>query len=354
MPSKYSLTVKKSSISQGFVTRSSGNHTPFRTGFTMLDNELGGGLEPAQVHLLCAQPGTGKTSFGINVGLSVLSEGRPVVFVNSELPEIDFVARLINIKIGELEWRHIKNGLHNNIVDRELDSLSGGLLHIVSLPDMMAGDNSLQTVIQEIADDTGQIPLVVVDYLQQMATRFSPDMEYRHAVDSLSTALIQIAHSTGACVLAISSVARNKYNGKRQDVLSMGKESGQLEFDAATVIGMIEGRVYVDDDNVYRKMVEVVIGKNRFYKMGVGVDMSLMGAVGKFEETMATIGESSEDMKNRTVAFIEKWGEANITTIRNGITGNNTEIANIVKQLVEENRIVVNDKKFSIPKKEEK
>lgn len=348
MSNSFTLTGKMEDILSGYNIRRERDHTPFRTGYDLLDNELGGGLEPGQVHLLCAQPGVGKTSWGINLGLNTVSCGKPVIFISAELPELDFVARVVNIHFGseEYQWRHIKNGQHNNKIREFFNDVNTDLIYILD------GTNPERVLdcVEHAKESSGRLPLIILDYLQLVSIRNMRDGEtYRTAIDRVSSNLVELANQTGAGILAISSIARDKYNSnnQRSAVLSMGKESGQLEFDAATVCGMLDKGSTVDEGVSYRT-VEFIIAKNRYYRCGNGVQFSVHGSVGRFEEICAVVENTDENVTNRVMAYLAENENVTKTQIRDNIVGKNTTIAKVVDELIRQGAIEKNGTKLSV------
>lgn len=71
------------------------------TGFTNVDRLLGGGIEDGGMMVLCAHPGTGKTTFAVNVAKNVLEQGKSVFFCTLEMPEERILTRLFQCMNGK-------------------------------------------------------------------------------------------------------------------------------------------------------------------------------------------------------------------------------------------------------------
>lgn len=244
------------------------------SGIVALDNLLAhGGWRPGVV-LLGGMPGVGKSAFALHTSLHAAAAGHPVVYVSVEQGPFELLGRLFCKELGR------------GIADywnREPAYLAGAREAASSLPlerlylraDPAAPLDNQGTVDRvrqwatEVAEITGQVPLVVVDYLQRMRP---PEADRRlddHRQLSLAgLGLRQLARDLTCPVVAISSVNRQSYD--KAPSLDAFKGSGDLEYDADSCLLL---RVAARSDEEAKAIttsqavipVELhIVGKNRY------------------------------------------------------------------------------------------
>lgn len=212
------------------------------TGIEALDKMGGGGFVERDLTVLIGPPGTGKTSFA----LKLCATPPPSLYVSSELQTSEIKARLAAERLG-VPWLAIMTGL---VPAEDIrNSLSGLNMRIIGSDDLEIGRNGTPLITPrdkiraiaeeaiEILAETGRTPLIVVDYVQDMARKCT---EARDPVGDISLLLRNLAKGLGAPVLAVSSTSRTWYGQHPEIVdavgfLGAGKESGAIEYDAATV-----------------------------------------------------------------------------------------------------------------------
>lgn len=63
------------------------------TGLPILDSSFMGGMAPGEIHIVMSQPKSGKSTYGVNVGVSNLVRGNTVFHITCELSEIDVLTK---------------------------------------------------------------------------------------------------------------------------------------------------------------------------------------------------------------------------------------------------------------------
>jgi replicative DNA helicase len=263
-----------------------------------LDNLQGGGWRGVTV--LTGPTGRGKSGL-------VLQEARkaartmPVLYATTELGERQASARIAAQELNR-PWRPLFEGeaATGLVVAHALAPLR---LRIV----LVTSASQLLEVLQKIADHEKQPPFVVVDYLQGLAR--SPTEDRRLAVGALSETITAWSRATGGSVLAVSSISRAHYSGadtkEASDFVNAAKESGDVEFDATSVMfldvptpplgGKSEGRLHV--------------AKSRFGTTGT-VGVIFDGPTGTFESDPS--GGLTEDQRmvlDAILAGAKTWNE---------------------------------------------
>ncbi len=209
---------------------------PWSTGFEPLDGYLSGGLRPGELTLLGGPQGLGKTTFALQVARHVLSGGHSVLYVSYEHDSLNILERLLAAEAGERAGRDAVplravralvegDGTASSLTDKLADTPGGAeaLASITAdlhrLHVLRGGVHTsvahIAAAAASIAEQEGRHPLVVVDYVQKVATEVATyDEEARMA--RVAGELKDLALTTGSPVFAISaSDAVGIADGKR-------------------------------------------------------------------------------------------------------------------------------------------
>lgn len=250
------------------------------TGLAGLDELLGGGLPLGQVTLLCGRPGSMKTSVALSWAVRHALSAGPAVVWTLELPTVALLARAV-CQHSDAPWSKVLQGGCPGDVAATGRELAGAPLYVVD----DRGERGLD-VVRAILEKAGGPALLVLDYSQLLAAS-GPDQ--RLAVEKASGQLADLAVESGAALLAVSSTSRAAYaigqaaKPGPEDVLSMARDTGRLEFDAAAVLGILP----VKRDDGPAEQARLVLGKNRYGQTG-SVGLALDGQAG----TVAEIDET--------------------------------------------------------------
>ena len=226
-----------------------------------LAEAVGGGLWPG-LGVLVGNPGSGKTQLAMQLALHAAGEGIPALYLGLELGKVDLVARLLGMMTGR-RWSDFYLG--NQPVDCGSPRVADALAALARLPFRLRIVPPLGWSYSELyretaatADKHGRAPLVVVDYLQIMQGK--PGEEIRERVGNAAYMARAVARDLGSVVVLVSSTARDKYaelagranpektgggkpakveplgKGDPSRMLGFGKESGEIEFAADSVM----------------------------------------------------------------------------------------------------------------------
>lgn len=222
------------------------------TGFSSLNNALGGGLESKRLAVLLGAPGVGKTAFANQIADHVANTGRPVLYVTSEDIPFTLLAKTL-ARIGDVNYTAVLKGWEterakiNAALAIQQERTSSHTLHYVDATQGLPLER-----MRELAEahftrysEAGQ-GVLVVDYLQRFAraqrASQSLTLELREAVTLLTEQLRALACEIDCCVLALASMNRASGYGKNSDssALSSGKESGDIEYSSDIVMAIVE------------------------------------------------------------------------------------------------------------------
>ncbi len=219
---------------------------PIVTPFPQLNDLQGGGLRG--VNILAAVTGRFKTGLALTQA-RYTARTRPVIYLSTEVDPRQALARVAAQELGRA-WRPLYE-------DPTAEATVAGAIEGLRLYVMtIASVAQLLDVFSSIPFYEKDSPLVVLDYLQGLS-RAAEDR--RLAVGCVSEAITAWTRTTGGVVLAVSSISRANYFGTDEksatDFVNAAKESGDVEYDAASVMfldvpapplgGTSEGRLHV-------------------------------------------------------------------------------------------------------------
>jgi len=222
-----------------------GDLTGLTTGFTELD-KMTLGLQPADLIILAARPGEGKTSLALNIALNAALKARAVVLVFSlEMSKSSLGLRLFSVQ-AEIDSKLIRNGqaIKDTAKAAKLgeaaQDIAGTKIFIDDTPAVQITE--IKNKCRRLKSKEGRLDLVVVDYLQLMdfggSGKASSKPENRQQeIATLTRMLKQLARDLECPVLVLSQLSREVAKRSNQKpVLSDLRESGAIEQDADIVM----------------------------------------------------------------------------------------------------------------------
>ena len=284
------------------------------TGFTDLDRHLGG-LAPSDLIILAGRPSQGKTALATNIAFNVAKwlvdehtrndgEGQrgEVSFYSLEMSAEQLVmrqlAQVVEIPSERLRRGAIVEAEYMRCVADSRDLLRSLPIHIdatgaITIPQIMTRARRRKRL-----KDTR---LIIVDYLQLMASgnRFRDNKVQE--VTAISNALKALAKELNVPVIALSQLSRQVENreNKRPQLADL-RESGSIEQDADVVMFVFREEYYVqrrepsttkvedhqkwqDEMDQVAGVAEVIIGKQRHGPTG-SVKLQFTGEFTRFSD----------------------------------------------------------------------
>jgi replicative DNA helicase len=281
------------------------------TGFDALDTALAGGLRSGELILMGGPQGLGKTTMALQMlRRAVVTGTRPAIFFSYEHDAHAVLERLIAIEAADLGGtesltlntiRQVFESRHTRAtsLEEQFASTKGGAhavralerysdrLHIHSSSGMHTGIDEIRAAVEAVAEEHGQAPFVLVDYLQKVPVRgagLNDEDRITHVVEQLK----DIALTVQAPVLAV--VAADKASlvaGKRMRVHDL-RGSSALAYEADVVFILndkydIVARhhlmYHLDNAERFRQWVVLTIEKNRG-----GIDKVELEFMKRFEQ----------------------------------------------------------------------
>jgi hypothetical protein len=214
--------------------------TGVKSGLGRLDDILGG--FKTGIHLLSGGPGTGKTTFALQIAADVADSGTPVLYLTFENTPEQLTRRGI-AAAGGMDSRDVRRGrvpMKEARTAAERWSEKARRLAIVDGHSELTRPQLRAKARRHRNRFDADRCLVVVDYLQFYA-KVAEDlrgMDTRAKVEVMGDELRNdVGKRLRSPVLAISSQSRSGYNGDGEAKVRLDtlKESGDLEYTADTV-----------------------------------------------------------------------------------------------------------------------
>lgn len=206
------------------------------TGFPELDTKLAG-MQDANLLILAARPGTGKTAMILNIAQHVtVKEKIPTGIFSLEMSKEELVDRLLVSQADIDAWR-LKTG---KLTDDDFTKLSDAMGELAEAPlfiDDTPGLNivEMRTKARRLQVEHG-VKLIIVDYLQLADSGRKFDNRVQE-VSVISQSLKNLARELRVPVLACSQLSRAvEARGSKVPELSDLRESGSIEQDADVVM----------------------------------------------------------------------------------------------------------------------
>ena len=235
------------------------------TGFADLDGLLTG-LHNAELIVLAARPGMGKTALAVNMMKNIIEQEpqKAVLFFSLEMPSRQLAIRLLSIQ-ASVDSQYIRTGKisRNNLVElyAAKEALSKKKIFIDDTP--YVNIMEIRAKARKLAQKM-PISVIIIDYLQLVAS-MSPRLDRHLQVGEISRFLKQLARELNVPVVALAQLSRAVEQRKEQrPTLADLRESGAIEQDADVVIFIYdENKVKSAPDPEKEGLVELMIAKQR-------------------------------------------------------------------------------------------
>lgn len=240
------------------ISKSSGKLRGVATGFKDLDNKLAG-FQDSNLIIFAARPGSGKTSFALNVAQHVaVNLNLPAGIFSLEMSQEELVDRLLVAQADIDAWK-LKTG---RLDEEDFDRLSHAMGQLAEAPLFIddtpgATLSEIRTKARRLQVEHG-LKLVVVDYLQLVQVKSYADNRVQQ-VSEVSQGLKNLARELKIPILAISQLNRSvESRGTKKPQLADLRESGAIEQDADVVMF-----IYKEDAENHPEQVKLDIQKHR-------------------------------------------------------------------------------------------
>lgn len=273
----------------------------YSTGNLQLDTLLGGGINTRELCVVMGPPAAGKTAWAMSTVLRVQAI-LPVLYASTELEQHELMARGAAHLMGK-PWAAIRRGLVAKAdVIAALEGIQIRLIGSDTLP--RDGEAALAYVEEEAKRMTaayGVPPLVVVDYLQDLARGSERDLRSR--VGDHASSLRAMSQRLDCGMVGVSSVSRTFYSAKKAAefreyddptvYLAAAKESGDVDYAAARVL-FLDAE---DDREKPERDVRIAVAKSRDCRTGFA-GARMVGESGRWYAAPEVVDVMSQSTKS--------------------------------------------------------
>ncbi len=246
--------------------RSDGDPPGLRTGFTQLDDLLGG-LRPGQLIVVAGRPGMGKSIVGGQLARHAAEQHVPALFVSAEMGLEELLDRQM-AAVTKLSSRNLRDG---KIAPNDWGRIGAGAARLAHVPLWILDDEAATveaararaaTILANNPTD-GPVPgLIVVDYLQLLQVS-RPTGNRVTDIGQISGGLKRMARELDCPVVALAQLNRGlEARIDKRPTLPDLRESGSIENDADVVIGLYRDDYY-NTDSKEAGTIEMIVLKQR-------------------------------------------------------------------------------------------
>jgi replicative DNA helicase len=254
-----------------FLATNEGGPDALPTGFSSLNELLGGGFKRSTVSVLAARPGVGKSALALWFTLEAARHGKKTAYVSLEMSATECGARLLTSSSGQRRV-YSKGDYSPQNISHLHDTASAMSTWPIRFKD--DAEDSLDSItgfVQREAVERG-VDLLVVDYLQLVN---APGDNPYQSVSYASRAFKKLSMQQDIPVLLLSQLRRID---DRAPALSDLRDSGSIEQDADVVFLLHRTEESKDKDSIC-----VHVAKNR-NGPGGKVNLVFEKAFGRFSQ----------------------------------------------------------------------
>lgn len=238
--------------------------TGLRTGFKKLD-ELTAGLHAGDLMVIAGRPSMGKTAIAMNmVEHVILEEKRPVAVFSIEMTDVKLVQRMLG-SVGRVDQHRLRTG---RLTDTDWGSLTEAMSRLHDAPAIIEETAALTITemrarARRIARDNPGLAMVVLDYLQLMATTAKNQSERTTQIGEISRGLKALAKELNVPVVMLSQLNREvEQRVNKRPLISDLRDSGSIEQDADLIVLMYRDEYY-NEESPAKGYAEAIVGKQR-------------------------------------------------------------------------------------------
>ncbi len=225
-------------------------YKPLKTGISLLDAALGGGILKQTLTTVSGAPGMGKTAFCTMVAEALAKNNKQdIVYYNLEMSKEQMIARTISrytereggipLAVVDILRGYNWTEPQRNAVKRTIEYYKAELQPYITFNPIQ--DNNIESILEdarkraESNKEQGKTaPILIVDYLQIVATE---EKDIAEGIKYIFTVLKRYAIQYDTSVIVVT--ATNRESNKRGSVeLESGRDTSNIEYSADLAIGL--------------------------------------------------------------------------------------------------------------------
>jgi replicative DNA helicase len=229
------------------AARRKGVERPIATPWPSLNRSIGGGLWPGLV-TLTADTGAGKTQAALQLLLAAARAGVPALYVGLELDRLGVTARLLSLayhavtrKVVPWSALYLGTGDKATLPEAPETIVETARAELAPLPLHLAWGNPEGWSMSSLAADLAAVTpapeagkhrppvLAVVDFLQLVAPEPEARGDLRETIRTAAYKARSIARERNACIVLVSSTARDNYGKLAGEIEKGGKPPDELK-----------------------------------------------------------------------------------------------------------------------------
>ena len=270
------------------------------TGFKEFDEILDGGLFEG-LYIIGAVSSLGKTTFVLQMGDQIAQQGYDVLVFSLEMSKHELIAKSISRltflsgnaqkakSVREITSKSKYEGFsqaEKELIHRSAEQYAGygkNVYIFEGIGDI--GVNEIKSTLQEHISATGKTPVIIIDYLQILASDIRGTDKQN--TDRSVLELKRLSRDFKMPIIAISSFNRENY--KTEVSMLAFKESGAIEYSSDVLIGLqFKGAGPTLNDTEARKkdprQIELKVLKNRNGRVGDTIEFAYYPQFNFFKE----------------------------------------------------------------------
>jgi replicative DNA helicase len=195
--------------------------SPIPTGWTIIDELLGGGLGSGDLGLIFGNPGGGKSWCLVAIGAMAVKLGYNVIYYTLELSE-SYVGKRFDACFTGIETDKV--AYNRESVEKAVESLPGKLIVKEYSPGKV-GISTIESHIQKCTDLGTKPDLVIIDYVDLLRSK-KTNREKKDEIDDVYTATKGLARDLKIPIWTVSQVNRM---GAKDDIIEADKAAGSYD-----------------------------------------------------------------------------------------------------------------------------
>lgn len=249
------------------LSESKGEITGVPTGWMDID-KITSGFHENELIIIAARPAMGKTAFALNLATHVATHtNKSVALFNLEMGAEQLAVRIL-ASLGQIDQTKLRTGNLQNEdwkrVTEAISQLQNAKLYMDDTPGITIGE--IRAKCRRLANSENGLGIVIIDYLQLIATNGKYGSNRQQEVSDISRALKTMAMELKVPVIALAQLSRAvEQREDKRPIMSDLRESGSIEQDADIVSFLYREDYYNKQarDDSQTSISEFIIGKHR-------------------------------------------------------------------------------------------
>ena len=260
-------------------------YTGIPSGYYDLD-KLTSGFQPAELIIIGARPGVGKTAIAMNMAANIsIRQHIPTAFFSLEMSEQALMLRLISAE-SRLDSQKLRTGFFPKSDFDEIypaaEKVAEAPLFIVDMAKMTMLNIQAMARMLKVQE---KVEIIFIDYIGLIASD-NPRLARYEFISEVSRALKGLARELNIPIVALSQVRRESEREKRPPNLADIRESGSIEQDADVIMFLHRDRELEKSAEEQSKeagqKVQLIVAKNRNGPVGL-IDLTYLKQLTKYE-----------------------------------------------------------------------